>query len=256
MAWDGRVTESEIVGRYIDEAVSGEDRGRRWSLEALTAVAEVADGVRIRGGVVEGNRGAVHVGDCRERPGFARHGYHARDGGRASDGLSRQHRVIGAVGHLVAVEAVLERDRQVLRKLVVVLIKGNPLLEMRAGIVRGRIRAHFLVADQASAVAPLALVVGWSGSIRARGSGPGQRDRARDLRGTPHPIRCARDHHPSNAVPGLSEPHSSKNARRRQNRTWGLSSQLSGKGPSLRATLRLFWGRRQPETALHQRAVR
>ena len=74
--------------------------------------------------------------------------------------IAREHRVIGAVGHLVAVEAVLERDGEVRRKLVVVLIEGNPLLEMRAGLMRGWIRAHLLVADQPAVVAVLTLAVG------------------------------------------------------------------------------------------------
>ena len=194
MARDRRAAQTEIVRRDVDEAVSGEDRRGRRSLEALAPRVEIAEGVRVRRDVVEGNRGAVHVGHGRERSGFARHRHHAGDGGRPREGLSRQHRVIRAVGHLVAVEAVLECDGEVLGKLEEVLIESNPLLEVCAGVVRRRIRAHFLVADQSPPVALLAGTVDRCRGIDVGGSGPGQRHRARELRDQLHHVRRALFH--------------------------------------------------------------
>ena len=40
-----------------------------------------------------------------------------------------EHRVGRAVRHFVAVKAVLERNREVRRELVEVLVKGDPLIE-------------------------------------------------------------------------------------------------------------------------------
>src|SRR5262249_1170113 len=101
MAWNGGVTESEIVGRDVEEAVPGKDgRGRR-SFEALAARTEWTDDVRIRWRVVERHRCAMHVRNRGKRPGFSGHGDHAGDRGRPCEPLAGQDGVIGAIRHFV-----------------------------------------------------------------------------------------------------------------------------------------------------------
>jgi hypothetical protein len=57
------VAQAEVVGGDVDEPGAREDRARRRPVEALTVLAELAEDVRVRRGVVEGDRGAVQVGE-------------------------------------------------------------------------------------------------------------------------------------------------------------------------------------------------
>jgi hypothetical protein len=67
------VAQAEVVGGDVDEPGAREDRARRRPVEALTVLAELAEDVRVRRGVVEGDRGAVQVGHGGQWPGLAGH---------------------------------------------------------------------------------------------------------------------------------------------------------------------------------------
>ena len=153
MPRDRRVPEPEVVRSDVDETGASEDRVRRRAVEALSALVELTEDVRIRHRVVERDGRAVQIGDGRERPGLARHGDHARGDRRSRSRLTREHRVNRAVRHLVAVEAVVERDGDVRGKLIEVLVEGDPLVEIGSHGIRRRVRRDPFVADQSPAIA-------------------------------------------------------------------------------------------------------
>ena len=72
MARHRRVTEAEVVRSDVDEAATREDRARRRPVEALAVLVELAEDVRVRRRVVEGDRRAVQVDDRGEPSGLAR----------------------------------------------------------------------------------------------------------------------------------------------------------------------------------------
>ena len=76
----------------------------------------------------------MQVGDGGERPGLAGHrDVPGRDRGcRAHP--ARGYHVDCAVGHLVAVEPVLDVDREVLGEVVEVLVELDPGVEVGAGV--------------------------------------------------------------------------------------------------------------------------
>ena len=122
------------------------------AVEALAALFELAEDVRDGRRVVERDRRAVLVGDGGERSGLAGHrDVPGGDRGRRARPARSCH-VHGAVGHLVAVEPVLDVDREVRGELVEVLVELDPRVEVRPRVGGRRVRRDPLEPEQATAV--------------------------------------------------------------------------------------------------------